>query len=107
MRSDIIDEILSVEDRASQIVKEAQDEGRTKVLEAQTKAAQDVHDAVSKRRLEHQKELEQAEADSAVQLDNYQASLDVSSTLVPEAIDQIADKIVMMVSKTTLFGGQA
>jgi hypothetical protein len=57
--------------------------------------------------LEHQKELEQAEADSAVQLDNYQASLDVSSTLVPEAIDQIADKIVMMVSKTTLFGGQA
>ncbi|MFA6775608.1 MAG: hypothetical protein WCQ66_04525 [Sphaerochaetaceae bacterium] len=106
MRSDIIDEILSVEDRASQIVKIAQDEGRSQVLQAQTKANQDVHDAVANRRAEHLQELEKAEADSALQLDNYQASLDVSSTMGNEAIEDVADRIVKMVSQTRLFGEQ-
>jgi len=104
MRSDIINEILSVEDHASQLVKEAQDEGRMRIMQAQTQSNQDVHDEVAKRRAEHQVELEKAEADSAVRLENYQASLQGSDMMGAEVVDDLASRVVLMVSQTTLFG---
>lgn len=104
MRSDIIDEILSVEDHAQSIVKDAMDQSHEMVMAAQTKATETIHNAVVEQRESDKKELQQAESDCQVSLENYCASLEGQESLSSSDIDTLAKQIVKKVSQTVLFG---
>jgi V/A-type H+-transporting ATPase subunit G/H len=104
MRSDIIDEILSVEDHAQQIVKEADEQGREQVIASQTKANELIHQAVQEEREKNRKELDKAEADGQKALDDFTVSLEGQDQMPSAVVKDVASKIVLMVSKTTLFG---
>ncbi|MFA6844588.1 MAG: hypothetical protein WCR02_02565 [Sphaerochaetaceae bacterium] len=104
MRSDIINEVLTVEDHAQQIVKDAEMQSHEQIIEAQDKANQLVHDLVQKQRILNRAEMEKAEQSSTVELENYEASLDSVNMMPSEVLDDIAQKIVLLVSKSALFG---
>ena len=104
MRSDIINEVLTVEDRAQQIVRDAEREAREIITNAQTEANAFVRDALKQDRILAQETIAQAEADLVDQLTEYEASLDRSSRLTAEEVKEIARAIVLEVCKTNLDG---
>lgn len=104
VRSDIINEVLTVEDRAQQIVRDAEREAREIITNAQTEANAFVRDALKQDRILAQETIAQAEADLVDQLTEYEASLDRSSRLTAEEVKEIAQAIVIEVCKTNLDG---
>lgn len=107
VESSVIDEILSVEDHAQNIVKEAQDKSREMILQAQSDADKSVRDAVAAEKEKNRAELEQAEQDARTDVENYTASLEESGTLPPGQVDKIAGEVVDLVCRTPLFGESA
>ncbi|MGE4585094.1 MAG: hypothetical protein AB7C91_10645 [Sphaerochaeta sp.] len=100
MRSDIINEVLSVEDRAQKIIHDAERAAREVVSDAQAQANELVRSALRKERERGHAVLVQAESDAAKQLSEFEASLDVSSNLQENDLDRIAQTIVERVCKT-------
>lgn len=102
MRSDIINEVLSVEDRAEKIVRDAERTARDAISDAQTKANAYIRSAMkAERELSHTQIL-QAEADAETELQEYEASLHISSTLTEAELDRISKTIVEKVCATDL-----
>lgn len=104
MQSDIISEVLSVEETAQKIIDEANTESRSMIFKAQSEADAMVRDAVKRARDANAAELAAAEADAAKILEETEANLSAAVELDDARLDAIADKIVGMVSKTELAG---
>ncbi|AEV28580.1 hypothetical protein SpiGrapes_0744 [Sphaerochaeta pleomorpha str. Grapes] len=104
MRSEIINEVLTVEDRAQKIINDANTISREMLIEAQSKANALVKDSLKTVRDLHKIELSKAEEEAARLLEETESNLDSSIELNDKRLDDIADRIVSLVSKTNLFG---
>ena len=104
MRSDIINEVLTVEDRAQKKIRDASNRARDCVSDAQIKSGEIVRSSLKEEREKNHTELLQVEADAQLRLAEFEATLDVSSVLSGQALDQIADRIVDKICRTDLEG---
>lgn len=102
MRSDIINEVLSVEDRAQKIVKDAGTTARGYISDAQSRANELIRSALKAEREVTHTQLERAEADAATQLFEFEKSLDVSTTLDEQSLENIACDLVRLICLTEL-----
>ena len=102
MRSDIIDAVLSVEDKAQQIIRDSNTNSRNILSDAQLQASELVRTALKEERDSSHALLLQAEEDANLRLTEFEASLDVSSVLDEATLDQIADSITEKICKTEL-----
>ncbi|HKM07345.1 MAG TPA: hypothetical protein VJ869_10160 [Sphaerochaeta sp.] len=102
MRSDIINEVLSVEDKAQQIIRDANTNSRNIIGDAQLQASEFIRSALNDERDKNHSFLLQAEEDANLRLSEYEASLDVSSVLDEATLDKIADSIMEKICKTEL-----
>ncbi len=102
MRSDIINEVLSVEDKAQQIIRDANTNSRNILSDAQLKAGEIVRSALKEEREKNHALLLQAEEDAALRLAEFEASLDISSVLDEATLDKIATTITEKICKTEL-----
>jgi vacuolar-type H+-ATPase subunit H len=104
MRTNIINEVLTVEDQAQKIINDANTISREMIVEAQSKATALVRDSLKTIRELHKAELTKAEDEAARLLEETEATLDSSIELNDKRLDEIADSIVSLVSKTNLMG---
>jgi len=104
VRSDIIDEVLSVEDKAQKILRDANSNSRNILNEAQLQASELVRSALKEEREKNQSILLQAEEDANLQLTEFEASLDISSVLSDAILDEIATSIANTICSTELEG---
>lgn len=102
VRSDIINEVLSVEDKAQQIIRDANTNSRNIISDAQLQASEFIRSALKDERDKNHALLLQAEEDANLRLSEYEASLDVSSVLDEATLDKIADSITEKICKTEL-----
>lgn len=102
MRSDIINEVLTVEDKAQQIIRDANTNSRNILSDAQTQAGELVRSALKEERDANHALMLQAEEDANLRLTEFEASLDVSSVLDKTTLDTIADSITEKICKTEL-----
>jgi len=102
VRSEIIDEVLSVEDKAQQIIRDATTNSRNILSDAQLQASELVRIALKEERDKSHDLLLQAEEDANLRLTEFEASLDVSSVLDEATLDKIADSITEKICKTEL-----
>ena len=98
MQSEVIDDILSVEDRAEKTVEDAQSTARKIISDAHDKAAKTISDAVEEARRDGQKSVDDAEKLLQQHLAAYeQACSDAGKTAaaVDQAvIDRASDRII-------------
>lgn len=104
MRSEIINEVLTVEDKAQKIINDANAVSREMLVDAQSKANALVRDSLKTIRDLHKIELAKAEEEAARLLEETESNLDSTIELNDKRLDEIADRIVSLVSKTNLFG---
>lgn len=104
MRSEIINEVLTVEDKAQKIINDANAVSREMLVDAQSKANALVRDSLKTIRDIHKIELSKAEEEAARLLEETESNLDSTIELNDKRLDEIADRIVSLVSKTKLFG---
>jgi len=102
VRSDIINEVLSVEDKAQQIMRDASTRARNTLSDAQLKAGELVRSALKEEREKNHALLLQAEEDANLRLAEFEASLDISSVLDESTLDAIAAKITAKICRTEL-----
>ncbi len=102
MRSDIINEVLSVEDKAQQIIRDANTTSRNILSDAQLQAGELVRSALKEERERNHALLLQAEEDANLRLAEFEASLDISSVLDDSTLDTIAATITEKICKTEL-----
>lgn len=102
VRSDIINEVLTVEDRAQKIIRDAERTARDTITDAQTEANELVRSSLRQERERCHALLQEAEADAALQLSEFEAGLQRVETLQEEELDRIAKVIVEKVCKTDL-----
>lgn len=106
MQHNVIDEILSVEENAQKLEKDAQSRSREMVMDAQSKANQYVRDTLNAKREADRKELEKAEADARQTIADYTSSLDTATTISSSDLDSMADQIIKKVCASNLFEGK-
>jgi vacuolar-type H+-ATPase subunit H len=102
VRSDIIDEVLSVEDKAQQIIRDANTNSRNILSDAQLQASEFVRTALKEERENNHSLLLQAEEDANLRLSEFEASLDVSSVLDEATLAKIAESITEKICRTEL-----
>jgi len=102
VRSDIINEVLSVEDKAQQIIRDANTNSRNMLTDAQLQAGEIVRSALKEEREKNRTLLLQAEEDANLRLSEFEASLDISSVLDEATLDKIADTITEKICRTEL-----
>jgi vacuolar-type H+-ATPase subunit H len=102
VRSDIINEVLTVEDRAQKIIRDSERTVRDYITDAQTEANEIVRSSLKQERERCQALLQQAEADAALQLSEFEAGLTRVETLQEDTLDRIAQAIVEKVCNTDL-----
>ena len=103
MQHDVIDEILSVEENAQKLEKDAQSRSREMVMDAQSKATQYVRDTLNAKHEADRKELEKAEADAQQTIADYTGSLDTAAAIPSADLDSMADQIIRKVCASNLF----
>jgi vacuolar-type H+-ATPase subunit H len=104
MRTNIINEVLTVEDQAQKIINDANTIGREMIVEAQSKATALVRDSLKTIRELDKAELTKVEEEAARLLAETEVNLDSSIEMNDKRLDEIADSIVSLVSKTSLVG---
>ncbi|WP_319756106.1 hypothetical protein [uncultured Sphaerochaeta sp.] len=100
MRSDIINDVLSVEDRAQQIIRDAEHTARDVISDAQSAANELMRSSIKEEREHLRAQLEQAETDARNEVEQYEESLNVSSNLSRDTLESIAQSIVEQICKT-------
>ncbi|MCK9347947.1 MAG: hypothetical protein PHP67_02395 [Sphaerochaeta sp.] len=100
MRSDIINDVLSVEDRAQQIIRDAEHTARDAISDAQSAANELLRSSLKEEREHLRAQLEQAEIEARNEVEEYEESLNVSSNLSGDTLETIAHSIVEQVCKT-------
>jgi vacuolar-type H+-ATPase subunit H len=100
VRSDIINDVLSVEDRAQQIIRDAEHSARDIISAAQSTANELIRSSVKEGRDRLRALQEQAETEARAEVEEYEESLNISSNISGETLDTIAHAIVEQVCKT-------
>nr|WP_319474620.1 hypothetical protein [uncultured Sphaerochaeta sp.] len=100
MRSDIINDVLSVEDRAQQVIRDAEHTARDAISDAQRVANELLRSSVKEERDRLRTQLEQAETEARNEVEEYEESLNVSSNLSGDTLETIAHSIVEQICKT-------
>ena len=100
MRSDIINDVLSVEDRAQQIIRDAEHTARDAISDAQSAANELIRSSLKEEREHLRAQLEQAETEARTEVEEYEESLNISSNLSKDTLEAIAHSIVEQVCKT-------
>jgi vacuolar-type H+-ATPase subunit H len=106
MRSDIINEVLTVEDSAQKIINDANAASREMIIQTQAKANTIVRDSLKSIRDENKIELSKSEEEAAKLLEETETTFDSAIEMNDKRLDEIADRIVSLVSKTNLFGAE-
>ncbi len=102
MRIDIINEVLSVEDRAQKIIRDAERTARDSITDAQTQANDLIRSSIKQERERCNALIQQAEADAALRLSEFEAGLQRVEALQEDELDRIARAVVQKVCKTDL-----
>lgn len=105
MRSELINEIFSVESEAEKIVSEAQLKGRELVSEAQKRGEEALREAVEKARTDRDTAIRHAQQKAEERIAAQREALELSDVdnkdLITRA-DTIADSMVKVLCRTTL-----
>ncbi|MCK9547245.1 MAG: hypothetical protein RBS49_02195 [Sphaerochaeta sp.] len=100
MQTEIINKVLSVEDRAQKIIRDSERSARDIVTDAQAKANEMVRSSLKAERERQNAVVAQAQADADAQLAEYEASIAGGQRLDPDLLDKVAALIVERVSVT-------
>ncbi|MGE4454353.1 MAG: hypothetical protein AB7D92_07440 [Sphaerochaeta sp.] len=100
MRSDIINDVLSVEDRAQHILQDAEHTARDTISDAQSAANELVRSSLKEERERLRSQLDRAEAEARKEVEEYEESLNISSNLSSETLGTIAESLVQQICKT-------
>lgn len=108
MQSEVINDILAVEDRAERIVADANQAARDTLAAADAQASEIVRKAVEDERAQGRRAIADAEAGVVETVQSYEEHLkedySVNSTLAQVDVEAIADKIVEKVCSTMFQG---
>ncbi len=108
MQSEVIDDILSVEDQAAKIIEDAEKKAKETVSEAHDKAAKIIAEAVDEVRANGKAEVEGAEELLSKHLGEYEEErvrIESSENYVdPQVLDRAASRIVDRICRTDYFG---
>ena len=107
MQTEIINKVLSVEDRAQKIIRDSERSARDIVTEAQAKANEMVRSSLKAERERQNAVIAQAQGDADAQLAEYEASLAGAQRLDPDLLDKVATLIVEKVCMTDFDEGPA
>ncbi len=106
MQSEVIDDILSVEDEAAKIIEDAQKKARDTVSDAHDRAARIIADAVEAVREEGKADVERAEEVLKNKLDEYEAEREriqnEASVVDRSVLEAAASRIVERICRTDL-----
>lgn len=94
MQTEIINKVLSVEDRAQKIIRDSERNARDIVTDAQATANEMVRSSLKAERERQNTVIAQAQADADAELAEYEASFDTGSHLAPAVVDKVANLIV-------------
>ena len=104
MQSEVIDDILSVEDEAARIIDEAEKKAREMISEAHDKAAKLISDAVEAEREKGKADVEAAEALLEQHLEQYEEERrrieSEEDHVDPSVLDRSASRIVVRICRT-------
>ncbi len=104
MQSEVISNILEVEDRADGIVTQARAQARDILADADRKSAEIIREAVLQEREAGKQAIEDEEAHVAEQVQSYEEQLNsdgtTASTISPKKVDAIADAIIKRICRT-------
>ena len=104
MRSDIINDVLTVEDRAQKIITDAEHTARDYISDAQIQANAHIRSRIKEEREKNHAKLQLAQEDALSQLEQYEASLNTSLTFEPEEMQDIVQTLVAQICATELDG---
>jgi len=107
VQTEIINKVLSVEDRAQKIIRDSERSARDIVTEAQAKANEIVRSSLKAERERHNAVIARAQDDADAQLAEYEASLAGAQRLDPDLLDKVASLIVEKVCMTDFDEGLA
>jgi len=105
MRSELINEIFSVEAEAEKIVNEAQQNGRLLVSQKQSEGERDLRIALEKARQEREATIKTAQVASAERIESSKMSLELSDSDnrdMHACAEQIAEELVAILCQTQL-----
>lgn len=100
MQTEIINKVLSVEDRAQKIIRDSERNARDIVTDAQATANEMVRSSLKAERERQNTVIAQAQADADAELAEYEASLAGGKGLDPDILDKVANLIVDKVTLT-------
>lgn len=108
MKSDVIGEILQVEDTAQKIIEDGGNESRAIIQEAQGEAARMIREAGEKARAEGNALVDEAEKQYQLHLSEYeerqQQLNNGKASLDPAVVKEAAGRIISTITKTEIFG---
>lgn len=105
MRSELINEIFSVESEAERVIQEAQEQGRNRVIEAQREGEQRLKEAVQKARADKEAAIASAQQESDRRIASVHSALKQAESDDQEYIDcadQIAQRMVAILCRSSL-----
>ncbi|MGD1818053.1 MAG: hypothetical protein ACPKNR_13580 [Pleomorphochaeta sp.] len=103
MQSDIISEIIEVEDNATKIVEQARQKSTKIIAEAEMKVKEDLKKAVKERRLINNQKIEELKTKNALELESFEDDLKSSINIDYDCIDKISDDIASKICNSTVF----
>ncbi len=108
MQSEVIDDILTVEDRAAKIIEDAEKTARENISQAHDKAAKIIAEAVDAVRERGKAEVDSAEALLSKHLEEYEeerARIENSENAVdPNVLERAVSRIIDRICTTEAFG---
>jgi vacuolar-type H+-ATPase subunit H len=104
VRSDIINEVLTVEDKAQKIISDAEHTARDYISDAQMQANALLRTRLREEREKNRALLEQAEQDVQLRLEQYEAELANSQMMDDLKMESILDTLVARICATDLEG---
>ncbi len=108
MQSEVIDDILSVEDQAAKIVDEAEEKAKETISQAHDKAAKIIADRVEAVRRSGKADVDSAEALLQQHLAEYEEEREriesSENTIDPDVLERAVSRIVDRICRTEYFG---
>jgi len=103
MQSEIISEIIEVEETATKTVNSAREESNKLINEAQMKANTALRKAVKNKRLENNEIIDNLRVDHTEKIKKYEKKIQSSYTLDYDLIDNLAEKISTKICLSSVF----
>ena len=103
MQSDIISEIIEVEDNATKIVEMARVNANHLIASAEVEANQKIKAAVKERRIINNKRLEEVSSNNKEDIKQYEKSLQKTIQVDKSKIDKIAHTLATKICNSSVF----